>query len=98
MTEHGMKVFSSRDKTKANLYSFEQDEIKFTPAQLKVFKKNKKAWDNFSAMPPGYRRTATWYVISAKQEETRLRRLSELMKDSESGKKIKQLARPEKKK
>ena len=92
VSPHGLKIFNERDKNKTNQYSFEQDKIKFTLAHLKVFKKNKKAWENFNGMSPGYRRTATWWVINAKQEETRLRRLDTLMKDSEAGRKIKQLA------
>jgi uncharacterized protein YdeI (YjbR/CyaY-like superfamily) len=45
-------------------------------------------------MIASYKRPATWWVISAKQEETRQRRLDELIRDSEAGRKIKQLKRP----
>ena len=93
MTPAGLKKFNERDKSLPSQYSFEQEKVKL-PAELeKKFKTNKKAWKNFNAMPPGYRRTATWYVISPKQEATRLRRLEALIADSEAGRKIKQLRR-----
>ena len=89
----GLKVFNERDKSQANLYSFEQKSIILSPELEKKFKHNKKAWVNFNTMPPGYRRTAIWLVISPKQEATRLKRLDALIKDSEAGRKIKQLRR-----
>lgn len=92
MHESGLAAFNNRDKKMAGLYSFEQKEIKLTPALLKLMKANKKAWEYFSKAPPGYRKTATWWVISAKQEETRLRRMKTLIADSEAGRRIAQLA------
>ena len=88
MHEAGLAAFNNRDGSRAGLYSHEQAEIKFTPALSKMFKATKKAWDNFSKMPPGYKRTATWWVISAKQEETRQRRMKTLILDSEAGRRI----------
>jgi uncharacterized protein YdeI (YjbR/CyaY-like superfamily) len=90
----GLKAYNGRDKAKTNLYSFEQKNLKFPPALEKKFKRNKKAWENFNFMIASYKRPATWWVISAKQEETRQRRLDELIRDSEAGRKIKQLKRP----
>jgi uncharacterized protein YdeI (YjbR/CyaY-like superfamily) len=98
MHEAGLAAFNNRDKKLAGLYSFEQKEVKFSPSLLKLLKANKKAWDNFSKMPPGYRRTATWWVISAKQEETRLRRMKTLIADSEAGRRIALLTPLKKKK
>ncbi len=88
MHSSGLHVYKNRDPEKAGLYSGEQKEIKFTPQFEKKLKSNKKAWAYFSNMPPGYRRTATWWVISAKQEETKKRRLDTLIKDSAAGRKI----------
>ena len=88
MHPHGLHVYKNRDLKRAGLYSNEQKEIKFPGVLLKMLKANKKAWENFSKMPPGYRKTSTWWVISAKQEETRLRRMKTLIADSEAGRKI----------
>jgi uncharacterized protein YdeI (YjbR/CyaY-like superfamily) len=57
-------------------------------AYMKKLKANKKAWEYFCNMPKGYQKVATWWVISAKQETTQLRRLDTLIKDSEAGRKI----------
>jgi len=50
----------------------------------------------FQAQPPGYRKVATFYVMSAKREETRARRLATLIRDSASGRRIGLLERPRK--
>ena len=48
-------------------------------------------------MPPSYRRPATWWVVSAKRDETRERRLTTLIADSAAGRKIKPLTPPARK-
>jgi len=88
MHSSGLHFYKNRDPKKAGLYSFEQKEIKFPTALLKMLKANKKAWEYFSQLPPGYRKTSTWWVISAKQEETRQRRMKTLIADSEAGRRI----------
>ncbi|HYM20191.1 MAG TPA: YdeI/OmpD-associated family protein [Candidatus Kapabacteria bacterium] len=88
----GQKAFDERDTKKQNLYSFEQNNIAFTPAQLKRFKANKKAWKYFESMPLSYRKPATWWAVSAKQEATREKRFGTLIADSEAGRKIKPLS------
>jgi uncharacterized protein YdeI (YjbR/CyaY-like superfamily) len=89
--ESGIKVYKMRDKKRAGLYSFENKEHKLGAAFGKKFKANKKAWEYYSNMPPWYRRTSAFWVISAKKEETKLKRLEELIRDSEAGRKIKSL-------
>jgi uncharacterized protein YdeI (YjbR/CyaY-like superfamily) len=93
MQEAGLKEFEKRDKKKSGSYSFERAKVKFSPAFEKKFKSNKLAWKNFQAMPPSYQKPATWWVMSAKQEETRLKRLQLLISDSENGLRIKQMRR-----
>ena len=88
MHPFGLKVFEGRDLKKQKLYSFEQDEVKFSTEQEKAFRENTKAWDFFNTLPPSYRRPATWWVISAKQEETRLRRLDKLIEVSANNKRL----------
>jgi uncharacterized protein YdeI (YjbR/CyaY-like superfamily) len=96
MTPAGLKTYNERDKARTNMYSFEQAKHELPTAYEKKFKQNKKAWANFQKMPPSYRKPAIWWVISAKQEETQMRRLGTLIDDSENGLRIKQL-RPLKK-
>lgn len=88
MTASGLEAFKKRDEKRSRIYSYETKEKKLTPEYEKKFKANKKAWKFFQSMAPWYQRTASHWVIAAKQEETRQRRLNILIKDSGNGKKI----------
>jgi uncharacterized protein YdeI (YjbR/CyaY-like superfamily) len=90
----GLKAFEERDQKKSGLYSYEQRKSsQLAPAYEKQFKANKKAWDFFQSKPPSYQQPAIWWVMSAKQEETRLKRLARLIEDSERGRTIPPLTR-----
>ena len=90
----GLKAFEERVEEKSGLYGYEQpNTIELDDAYEQQFRTNPLAWDFFQAQPPSYRRTATWWVISAKQEETRLKRLARLIEDSEHGRTIPPLTR-----
>src|SRR5437762_13319100 len=41
--------------------------------------RNQRAAKFFGAQPPGYRRRVVWWIISAKQEPTRMKRLEKLI-------------------
>jgi uncharacterized protein YdeI (YjbR/CyaY-like superfamily) len=95
MRPAGIRAFEARSDAKTGVYSFEQrNDAKLTRAQERRFRADPDAWEYFQAAPPGYRRTATWWVVSAKQEATRERRLTQLIEDSRAGRRIKQLTRP----
>jgi len=55
---------------------------------LSKLKRNKAAWKFFEAQPPGYQKLVNWYIVSAKQEETRLKRLARLIESSAKGKRL----------
>ena len=93
MKPAGLAAYKKKEESNSKIYSFEQRTVKFTSQYERVFKKNKTAWNNFQSQPPYYRKTVTHWVMSAKQEETRLKRLKRLIKDSESGLKIKEMRR-----
>lgn len=93
VSDHGKNVFNTRDLTKQKSASFEQETVEFPTKYLKTFKSNKIAWKFFEAQTNTYKKQATWYVISAKQEETRLRRLEILINDSKNLLHIKPLRR-----
>jgi uncharacterized protein YdeI (YjbR/CyaY-like superfamily) len=61
---------------------------------LKILKRDKTAWDFFRACPPGYQRTAAFWVVSAKKEETRRRRLDVLIASCARRERIPALALP----
>jgi uncharacterized protein YdeI (YjbR/CyaY-like superfamily) len=87
----GMAAFERRDRKPAG-YSYEDAEKGFTGDYLKTFRKEKEAWKFFQAQPPGYRKMATFWVMTAKREETRQRRLAKLIEDSAEGRRLAMLA------
>jgi len=94
MRPAGMKAFEARKGDKTGIYAYEQRKnAKLLPAFEKQFRANKKAWEFFRSQPPWYQRTASYRVISAKQEGTRQKRLDQLIKDSAAGRTIKELTR-----
>ena len=72
-------------KSKSKIYTYENEEVKFSPHFEKRFKANKIAWNYFQSLAPSYRKTSSSWVMRAKQEVTRLKRLNELIADSEAG-------------
>ena len=89
MRPAGQRAFGKRTAKKTAVYSFEQrKQIKFPPALLRRFKDSPEAWRYFTAEAPWYQRTVTFWVVSAKREETQLKRLGTLIKDSAAGHRI----------
>jgi uncharacterized protein YdeI (YjbR/CyaY-like superfamily) len=88
MQKPGLTAFKTRDLKKSQLYSYERYNCRLEAAHEKKFKANGKAWEFFRTQAAWYRRTTTWWVISAKREETRLKRLATLIEDSEKGRRI----------
>jgi len=87
----GLRVFRQRDEKKSKLYSYEVGSCQFTAAYNKLFRANPTAWEFYQAQAPWYHRVSCYWVMSAKREETRLRRLATLISDSANGHRIKQL-------
>jgi uncharacterized protein YdeI (YjbR/CyaY-like superfamily) len=83
MRPAGLKAFEAREREKSG-YSI----VLLGAGATARFRANGAAWRFFQAQPPGYRRTAVWWVISAKREETRERRLETLIADSAAGRRI----------
>lgn len=94
MTPAGLAAFARRVPERTGVYTFENPSPEFPPAFLKRFKSNKAAWKFWSALPPGFRRTVTGYVMSAKQEATRERRLALVIEHSARGERLPQLGGP----
>jgi uncharacterized protein YdeI (YjbR/CyaY-like superfamily) len=94
MRASGLAAFAARTSARSGIYSFEQRPQEFPPALKGIFRASLPAWDFWQAQPPGYRRTAIWWVISAKQDTTRQRRLAALIALSAAGKRLDFLAPP----
>ena len=89
MQPAGLKAFEQRTDEKSAIYSYEQRKnAALGDTYERTFRKNRKAWDFFQAQAPSYRRVCSWWVISAKQEETRLRRLTRLIDGSAKGRRL----------
>ncbi|MFL5804312.1 MAG: YdeI/OmpD-associated family protein [Roseiflexaceae bacterium] len=91
----GLRAFAQRAQAKTGIYAYEQRHTaELDAASEQQFRANEVAWAFFQAQPAGYRRTAIWWVISAKRDETRHKRLATLIDDSAHGRTIKELTRP----
>jgi uncharacterized protein YdeI (YjbR/CyaY-like superfamily) len=99
MRPAGLEAFKKRTGNRSEIYAYEQRQgAKLSGVHAKEFRAHKKAWKFFLAQPPWYQRTASWWVISAKKEETRMKRLAQLIEDSEHERTIRELRRPARKK
>ena len=84
----GLRAYEKRDESKTKLYSFEKPLMEFDAASLKRFKASKKAWSFWEKQPPGYRKTITHWVLAAKQQATRDRRLTQLIETCSLGERV----------
>lgn len=88
MAASGLAAWEARDAARVGVYSFERAAAAFPPPLLRRFRLAHAAWAFFEAQPPGYRRTVTHWVVSAKREETRLQRLTTLIDRSAKGERL----------
>jgi uncharacterized protein YdeI (YjbR/CyaY-like superfamily) len=88
MMPPGMAAWQQRDTRKDAQYLFERGAAAFSPEQERAFRRQKAAWTFWEKQPPGYRRLATHWVTSAKREETRARRLTQLMARCAAGQRL----------
>jgi uncharacterized protein YdeI (YjbR/CyaY-like superfamily) len=79
MRPAGLRAFEARRANTSGVYSYEQRSVDLPPAYARSLKKNPKAFRFFEAQPPSYRRAVMWWIVSAKKEETRMKRLSVLV-------------------
>lgn len=88
MQPAGLAAFAKRDESKSRIYAYENEPLKLSADFEKQFKTNEKAWAFFQKQAPYYQKTATKWVMSAKQESTRQSRLERLIADSENARRI----------
>jgi uncharacterized protein YdeI (YjbR/CyaY-like superfamily) len=95
MAPAGLRAYEARTPERTGVYSFERAEAAVLPKELeRRLRADAVAWEWFSARPPGYRKSAIHWVISAKREETRMRRLQQLIDCSAEGRTVPPLTRP----
>jgi uncharacterized protein YdeI (YjbR/CyaY-like superfamily) len=89
MQEPGRTAFRARDRSNSRRYSFEERPSTLNQPAEKQFRANRPAWRFFQAQAPWYRRTTTFWVMDAKREETRARRLAALIASCAKGEPVK---------
>ncbi len=95
MQPAGLQAFDRRNPEKSGVYSFEQRrQAQLTPEAEQRFRSDVSVWAYFQAQPPGYRSMMIWWVMSAKRDSTRERRLERLIRESAAGRRIGPLSRP----
>lgn len=88
MQPAGLRAFELRRADNSAIYAYENREKGLAPAYEKEFRSSRGAWKWFNAQAPSYRRVALHWVMSAKKEETRRRRLATLIEDSKNARRL----------
>ena len=88
MAPVGLKAYAARKEYRSGIYSYEQRSPELVEPYLAKLKRNKAAWEFFHAQPSSYRKMMNWRIVSAKKEETRLKRLKQLIEISAQGKRM----------
>jgi uncharacterized protein YdeI (YjbR/CyaY-like superfamily) len=96
MRPAGLKAFEARTENRSGIYAYEQMKPELADPYGKTLRRNKAAWQFFQAQTASYRKLVSWWVLSAKREETRLKRLSQLIEHSAEGRTVPQYTRAKK--
>ncbi len=89
MTPAGLAAFARREEARSGVYSYENRHLAaLDRARERTFKAQATAWAFFSQQPPSYRQTAIYWVMNAKREETRSKRLARLIEESAAGRRL----------
>jgi len=88
MKPAGLAAFQRRDEDRTRRHHAARDNPALDAASLRALKADKKAYANFQALPPGRKRLYTFWVASAKREDTRAKRLAIVLERCRAGKRI----------
>jgi uncharacterized protein YdeI (YjbR/CyaY-like superfamily) len=88
MKPAGLAAFKRRDEERTRRHHAARDNPTLDAASLRALKADKKAYAYFQAMPPGRKRLYTFWIASAKRENTRAKRLAVVLERCRTGKPI----------
>lgn len=88
MTSAGLAAYEARKENRSGVYSYEQRRPRLEEPYQSLLQQDEAAWAFFAAQPPSYRKAMSWWILSAKREETRLRRLEKLRIFSAKGQRV----------
>ena len=88
MLPPGLAAFEVRKEKAFGEFTYDNRSPDMPEPYAGILKQNTAAWEYYQAQPPSYRKVVNWYVVAAKKEETRLKRLSELIECCAAGRMI----------
>ncbi|MEO6350381.1 MAG: YdeI/OmpD-associated family protein [Candidatus Limnocylindrales bacterium] len=94
MSAAGVRAFEARREPEPGAYTYETRPADLPDEYATIIRRNDKAWRFYAAQRPSYRKSMTWWILSAKREETRQRRLDALMAESAAERIIDELNMP----
>lgn len=88
----GRAAYSRRTEARSRIYSYDRETgPQLPPEFISRLRADRAAWRDWESRPPGYRRQVAHWILSAKRESTRDRRLTALIEDAAAGRKVKPL-------
>ncbi|HEY5488778.1 MAG TPA: YdeI/OmpD-associated family protein [Candidatus Limnocylindrales bacterium] len=90
----GRRVFETRREPAPGEWTYETRPADLPEPYASTLRSNEAAWRFWQAQRAAYRKSMTWWVLSAKREETRMRRLEALIEESAAGRAIDELHLP----
>jgi uncharacterized protein YdeI (YjbR/CyaY-like superfamily) len=79
MRTEGRSAFEVRKENRVGIYSYEQRPLELVPPYNDQLRKHSAAWNFYNTQPPSYRKAVAWWIITARKEETRQKRMRELI-------------------
>ena len=80
MSKSGLRSFEQRVEYDERFLELRSQQETTLPESIEnTLRANKKAWANFNALAPGYKKQYILWLVSAKKPETRARRLQEAL-------------------
>jgi uncharacterized protein YdeI (YjbR/CyaY-like superfamily) len=88
MQSAGITAFEKRQETKSKIYAYENETKELSNQFEEKFKANKTAWNFFKSQAPSYKKTMIYWIMTAKQDATKLARLEKTIAESEQMKRM----------
>jgi uncharacterized protein YdeI (YjbR/CyaY-like superfamily) len=88
MNPPGLAAFRMRDNERSQRFSEERRNAVLDTAALRALKADREAFAFFQTLPPGMKRLYAFWIVSAKREETRARRLATVIDRCRAGRRI----------
>ena len=79
MQPTGLAAFEARKEDRSGIYSHEQGDVEMPEPYLGLLREDAAAWEFYEKQPASYRKAVNWWVVSARKDETRRRRLESLV-------------------